>query len=248
MENVFDTSSYLYEEPENLLKQELREPAVYNSIINAIAHGASKANEISTKTGLSSAVCNKYLKVLIDLGILKRETPITEKEGKKSIYLLADQFFRFWYRFVPKNMTAIVTERFARIYDSVVGEQLPDYMGLVFEEMCKEYLLWYAQDLPFPLVDLGQWWGTDPRNKKQIQIDIVAASVNPGEYLIGSCKYKNTEIGMEELLLLREYAAAFGKGTSYQYYIFSKSGFTKELLAAQERQEVRLVTLQDLYD
>lgn len=68
---------------------------MYNSIINAIAHGASKANEISTKTSLSSAVCNKYLKVLIDLGILKRETPITEKEGKKSIYLLADQFFRF---------------------------------------------------------------------------------------------------------------------------------------------------------
>lgn len=29
LENVFDTSSYLYEEPENLLKQELREPAVY---------------------------------------------------------------------------------------------------------------------------------------------------------------------------------------------------------------------------
>lgn len=89
--------------------------------------------------------------------------------------------------------------------------------------------------------------GTDTRNKKQIQIDIVAASVNPGEYLIGSCKYKNTEIGMDELLLLREYATAFGKGTSYQYYIFSKNGFTTELRAAQERQEVRLVTLQDLY-
>lgn len=65
--------------------------------------------------------------------------------------------------------------------------------------------------------------------------------------MIGSCKYKNTEIGMEELLLLREYAADFGKGTSYQYYIFSKNGFTTELRAAQERQEVRLVTLQDLY-
>lgn len=41
--NLFNTSSYLFEEPENLLKQELREPAVYNSIITAIAGGASRS-------------------------------------------------------------------------------------------------------------------------------------------------------------------------------------------------------------
>lgn len=36
-ENLFNTASYLYEEPENLLKQELREPAIYNSVITAVA-------------------------------------------------------------------------------------------------------------------------------------------------------------------------------------------------------------------
>ena len=81
LENVFDTASYLYEEPENLLKQELREPAIYNSIISAIASGSSRANEISTKAGLESGPCAKYMKVLMDLGIVVRETPITEKEG-----------------------------------------------------------------------------------------------------------------------------------------------------------------------
>lgn len=68
-ENLFDRSSYLFEEPENLLKQELREPAVYNSIITAIAEGASRLNEIVTKTGLDSGPCVKYLKVLMDLEI-----------------------------------------------------------------------------------------------------------------------------------------------------------------------------------
>ena len=100
LENIFDTSSYLYEEPGNLLKQELREPAVYNSIITAIAEGASKLNEISTKTGVETGPCTKYLKVVMDLGIIKRETPVAEKTGKKSIYLIADNFFRFWYRLV----------------------------------------------------------------------------------------------------------------------------------------------------
>ena len=59
LENLFDASSYLFEEPQNLLKQELREPAVYNTIITTIASGASKLNEIATKAGLENAVCSK---------------------------------------------------------------------------------------------------------------------------------------------------------------------------------------------
>ena len=78
-------NSYLFEEPENLLEQELREPAVYNSIISAVAGGASHSNEISTRVGIESGICAKYLKVLLDLGILKKETTITEKAGKKTM-------------------------------------------------------------------------------------------------------------------------------------------------------------------
>ena len=74
---IFDRSGYLFEEPENLLKQELREPGLYNSIITAVAEGASKLNEISTKAGMESGPCSKYLSVLMELGILKKETPIT---------------------------------------------------------------------------------------------------------------------------------------------------------------------------
>ena len=49
LDNLFDRSSYLYEEPANLLKQELREPAIYNAIIKAIAEGASRLNDITMK-------------------------------------------------------------------------------------------------------------------------------------------------------------------------------------------------------
>lgn len=111
---MFDRSSYLYEEPANLLKQELREPAIYNAIIKAIAEGASRLNDITTKVGEENSVVAKYLKTLIDLGIVKKETPITEKPGKKTIYLLADNFFRFWYRFVPVNASAIDSGRIAK--------------------------------------------------------------------------------------------------------------------------------------
>ena len=247
LDNLFNTSSYLFEEPENLLKQELREPAIYNSIIAAIAGGASRLNEISTKVGLESGICTKYLKVLLELGILKKETPIMDKPGKKTIYVIDDNFFRFWYRFVPRNMSVISAGRMRLVYEQAVKKYYPDYMGLVFEKMCQEYLLRYAKNLPILLSNVGQWWGTDPRARKEVQIDIVGTPIEGNEYLIGSCKYRNEKIGMDELELLKNYASVFRKNALFHYYIFSKGGFTSELQEAGERGEVTLMTLEELY-
>ena len=247
LDNFFDRSSYLYEEPGNLLKQELREPAIYNAIIKAIAEGASRMNEIKMKVGEENSLISKYLKTLIDLGIVRKETPVTEKPGKKTIYLLADNFFRFWYRFVPVNMSAIDSGRIVKIYPHAVKQYLPDYMGLIFEKMCQDYLLYYSDNLPIELNEIGQWWGADPGERKQVQIDIVGTPVEGKEYIIGSCKYRNEKIGVDELERMRHYAVVFGKGNHYHYYIFSKGGFTEGLLQAQERGEVRLIALEDLY-
>ena len=87
-------TSYLYEEPLLLLRQEVQEPGVYSAIIEAIAGGYTKANEISTKIGEDSAKCLKYIRTLCELGILYRETPFGEKEsGRKTIYGISDFMF-----------------------------------------------------------------------------------------------------------------------------------------------------------
>ena len=120
-------------------------------------------------------------------------------------------------------------------------------MGLVFEQMCREYLLRYAEDLPIILSDVGQWWGTDVKEKKEVQIDIVGTPVEGKEYIIGSCKYRNETVGVDELELLKHYATVFGKGKKYHYYIFSKGGFTQGLKELADKGEVKLLTLEDLY-
>ena len=197
--NLFNNSGYLYEEPYNLLKQELREPAIYNSIITAIATGASRLNEISTKVGVESGLCSKYIRQLIEIGIVKKERPIKEASTKKKIYLLNDNFFRFWYKFVPQNTSAIVSGRFPQIFDKAVKPYFSDYMGLTFEGICKEYLEYHATDLPILLSEVGQWWGTDIKERKEIQMDIVGKPISGKDYIIGSCKYTNDLVGMEEL-------------------------------------------------
>lgn len=110
-ENVKNTFlnpiSFLYEEPTNLLKQEVREPAIYTAIITAIATGSSRISEISNKVGEDTNVCVNYIKNLISLGIIQKEIPYGEKASRKTIYSIADNMFRFWYRFVAENNSMI---------------------------------------------------------------------------------------------------------------------------------------------
>jgi len=114
-------------------------------------------------------------------------------------------------------------------------------------KMCREYLLRYAENLPFILCDIGQWWGTDPKAKREVQIDIVVTPSLGNEYIIGSCKYKNEKIGVDELETLQYYASVFGKGSKYHYYIFAKNGFTQRLKELGDKGEVTLLTLEDIY-
>ena len=65
--------------------------------------------------------------------------------------------------------------------------------------------------------------------------------------LIGSCKYRNEKIGIEELELIRRYASIFRKNGTFHYDIFSKGGFISAVLAAADKGEVTLLTLDDLY-
>ena len=254
LNNLFDPYSYLYEEPENLLKQELREPAVYNSIIRAIANGASRLSEISDKVRIESSLCISYLKVLSELGIVSRIEPAVDKTRKKTIYRITDNFFRFWYRFIPSSMLQIQIGSMEKAYDAAVGSYLSDYMGQVFEDICRQYLVRYADDLPFIIGEIGEWWGTHPLLKKEAQMDIVAVelrsnNVTGGEkYIIGSCKYRNEKIGPEEFDLIRDYSSVFTKADDERfYYIFSKSGFRDSLYALQKNQKIKLITIDTVY-
>lgn len=250
LENLFDRSSYLYEEPENLLKQELREPSQYSDILSAIAEGASKMSEIASQCRIDTATCSKYLNILRELGIVKRERPLIHANSKKTIYSIEDNFFRFWYRFVPGNIALIASGRIGRVYDKIIRPYLPEYMGFVFERMCHDYLLYYARHLPFEILSLGRWWGNDPTEKKEIEIDIVGEIIENASgkkaYLVGSCKYRTMEIGRDELESLRKYASVFAKGENCHYAIFSKEGFTKGLKEEANHGNVMLVTLEDM--
>lgn len=254
VENLFDTSSYLFEEPGNLLKQELREPAVYNSIITAVAAGRTRLADIAGAVHLETSACSGYLNSLQKLGIVTRTEPVVDRSKRKIQYRVADQFFRFWYRFVPANMMSISSGKISKIYDKAIGSYLDQYMGLTFEEISKQFLLKYDDDLDFPIADIGEWWGAHPEKHKEVQLDIVAVAPkenntsNGTSYLIGSCKYTNDKVGLKELELIGDYASVFTSAEdTCRYCLFSKSGFTDDLKSLAKDGQVRLYNLADMY-
>ena len=250
-ENITDLfmkpSGHLFEEPANLLKQELREPATYNGIIEAIAGGASRLNEIATKCSMESNKCAKYLRSLMSLGIVKREGPITEASAKKSIYLLDDMMFRFWYRFVFPNMSGIVSGLGPSLYRYEVAESLSAYMGLVFEDICKQYLLAEAGEdaLPFFTGTIGRWWGNNPKEKRQEEIDILAYRRNAA--LFCECKWTNAPVDLDVLRALISKSDLFSYDQKW-YWLFAKTGFTDRLQReAEQRSNVRLICFADMF-
>ena len=218
-------ASSIFEEPNNLLKQEVREPAIYNAVITAIATGASKMSEISGKIDEDTSVCATYIKNLISLGIVKKEMPYGEKSGRKTIYSIEDNMFRFWYRFVPGN-TSLISRGAADLAYSRIAPELSAYMGGVFEEICKQYLwrLLLAGKCAVSFTELGRWWGTNPKTRTQEEIDIMGTDKDSA--LFGECKWTNDKVDLGVLETLIERSSLFHFGKTH-FYLFSKSGFTK---------------------
>lgn len=249
-ENIKNTylnpMSFLYEEPVNLLKQEVREPAIYNAIITAIATGYSRMSEISTKVGESTTVCSGYIKNLINLGIIKRETPYGEKASKKTIYSIEDNMFYFWYRFVLENSSIIARGATDLVYKRIEA-QLSDYMGRIFEEICVQYL-WkqlLQGNTPIEFMSLGCWWGNDPRYRRQTEIDIMGEQ-DSSAAIFAECKWRNENVDLDVLETLVERSGLFHY-TKMHYFLFSKTGFTKGCMEEAEKMgNVTLVSYEDM--
>ena len=221
-----DTSSTLFEEPKNLLKQEVREQANYNAIISAIATGSTRLSEIALKTGEDTGTCATYIRNLTSLGIVKKERPVTERSAKKTIYKIDDNLFRFWYRFIPENMASI-DRGLTDVAYARIEPHISDYMGAVFEDICTQYL-WKLNaegKSKIAFTDLGRWWGNDSRNKREAEIDIMGTD-GADSALFCECKWTNDKVGASVLDTLIERSRLFRYENTH-YYLFAKNGFTK---------------------
>ena len=247
IENFFEPSAYMFEEPEKLLQQECREPRQYNAIITAIAGGAFRISDITTRAGMKdTAATVAYINKLRSLGIVDKESPYKQAGSRKSIYKLSDGMFQFWYRFVPSNMSLIQQGLGVRVYERM-KDQISSYMGFIFEDICREYL-WQeniAGRLPVEFVDIGRWWGNNPIQKREEEIDLLGDN-DQEEAVFVECKWRNEDVGEAELKALAEQTKLFHYRRNV-LVLCAKKGFTtgcREL--AEKMEDVILIRYQDM--
>lgn len=232
---------------------ELREPAVYNSIFEAISCGASRLNEISQRVHEESYKCSKYVNTLRSIKLIEKVTPCGETESsKKSIYRITDHFYDFWYHFIFTNRSYYeMLGAEAASLEITEPENLSDYMDHIFEEICCQYMVRMAKKrkLPFIPYKMGKWWGNNPARKAQDDMDILALDRSGMSAIFCECKFRNTVFDKTEYEDLMSAAAIFTQPANRCYFIFSKGGYSDWVREAAQRQgDVHLLGIDDLFD
>ncbi len=164
-ERVLTPATFLYPEPEFILREELREPRNYFAILKALAAGKTKIGELVNETGFPKNKLTKYLSVLTDLKIVEREIPVTEEKPEKSkrgIYQMTDHYFRFWFEFVFPDRSDLESGDIDTVLKKI-KQGFPLYLSTVYENVAREFTLtWSRQgNLPFRLNRLGRYWDKD---------------------------------------------------------------------------------------
>ena len=261
-QNILTKGCVLYSEVEFLLRQELRETTLYNSIIEAVALGCTKLNDISVKSLVDdTSKTSVYLKNLMELEIIKREFSFNDgiKERanvSRGLYRLTDNFFRFWYAFVFTNISELESGDVDGVFNYSVKPALHEFASLVFEDVCREYVreLQKSGKLPFRYKTMGRWWGkTTVRRKdgtevQETEIDLLAVSQKSDQYLVGECKFKGRPLSYADYLDTAAKLMQQQEKADFYYYLFSESGFDERLTEeASHNDRLRLVALEDLF-
>ena len=120
-------------------------------------------------------------------------------------------------------------------------------MGPVFEDICIQYLWMLRKQggVSTEFSDLGRWWGNDPINKRETEIDIMGSD-GKNSVLFCECKWTNENVDTGVLNSLFEKSRLFRYG-NVQLIVFAKNGFTQGCKSkAKEMKNVSLVTFDEM--
>lgn len=245
LDGILTRGSFLYDEVRFVLQQELREPRNYFAILQAIAAGKTRLNEIKQATGIDGATA--YLDTLQQLHLVERLVPVTETQPQKSrrgIYRLKDQYLRFWFRYVHPNRSQLERGAAQTILENQVLPEIDHFASLTFEEVCQQFF-WQAGlsgKLPFVLTNIGNWWNAHE------EIDLIVLGEN--DTILVECKWTSKPVGTDILAELErkaQLAKAELEDRRIRYSLCSRSGFTAQLIEdASRRLDLTLYDLPEI--
>jgi len=220
----------------------------YRELLIAVARGDGKLYSVLRKAKLSESVGERVIEELVSLGILKveysRESPLRTHPKHKlpkdqRAYRIQDKlrftqpFMRFWFGFVIYYKNDLLLGKGEKFLENF-EQHYERLRSLVYEQLCNDLLLKVYTE---PIISSGSYWNI------YSEFDILAVTKSK-KLILGECKYKDRTVCKNELTKLKQKAAESGMKVDV-YALFSKSGFSKELLGLRD-EKLLLFDLNDL--
>ena len=246
---IIKNGSYLHEEPLNLLRAELRDTNVYNSILAAISNGKNRVTDIADYVHEDRSKVSKYILTLQTMHLVEKIIPCGESnDSRKGIYVITDNFNKFWFRYEFTNNAyyeMLGNDAAAR----EIMEDISNLMGDAFEKICMEFLKRQAKagKLPFVPYKMGKWWGNNPFIKEQDDVDILLVDRTGKKALFVECKYTNKKMPHSEYEDLQNAMLAFENIEDKQMMFISKSGYEESVIRHAKDDGTILLEINDLF-
>ncbi len=258
LERVFAPGSVFLDEVSVIISEEVKNTGVYIDIVGLIANGINRPSEIASKLGIPASNAIRYMRPLVDIGLIERVVPVTKMEGRRSksgFYIVKDNYALFWARYIKRNLGTLSLQGSNDVADMVMAELAP-FEGIMFERFAMDFLAFLSRTNRFNIkfTKIGKWWGIDASRKSgdnQEEIDVVAINEKTKDILFAECKWTNAKVGADLYIHLKRKAKLVqwhNDARKERFALFSKAGFTKEMKVLAKREHVLLFGLKEIED
>ena len=234
--NVLSKSGFLYEEPLFLLEKEVREPLSYFSVMRAISMGNHKLSDIATVLESKSNTLSPYLSTLMNLFLIEKRVPVTEKEPEKSrkgLYYISDIFMDFWFKFIYPYRSELELDNAEYVIDRLNSNFIDRHVSFVYEKVCAEIFIQLCREkrIDFHISKIGSYWNGST------EIDVVAVDNHSKTIFAGECKFYDRPVDIRVYSALTEKCRTISEFSGYRmiYGLFSKSGFDERVIELSEQ-------------
>ncbi len=228
---VFHRDSFLYNEPDLLLREELREPRLYAALLRAIAAGNHRLSDVTRAAGFADrGTTTRYLDTLRGLGLVEHRRPIGPKRSRQSwgSWHLADPYLRFWGRWLLPYTSQIEFGETESLIQETLRPGWDRFVGFSWEELARQHPheLAARKAIPFWPDEVGSWWSP------KAQIDLVAVHRGRRAALLGEARWRRQKMTLADLEALEAKGRRWlgeERGWDLWFALFSRSGFSDEV-------------------
>lgn len=171
----FSPNSLMLNEVEKIFYKQYSKAETYLDVVNLLKNGAFSFKEITEKIAKKSGGSLK--KVLLQLEkaeLIESFVPFEQGWNTKfRKYRLADEFLRFYFKYMEPNMTAIQNQKnTTKLFEKISADSLDKWFGFAFERFCLKHSWYLAEIMGFADETLyaSPYFG---KNDSKFQIDLL---------------------------------------------------------------------------